>query len=277
MANPGLANDLAIGKSAKVNGPIDISIVAPADFNFKPRAEIFRWRAQEIMKHPELLNGSYALTKAVFGSVEDKKPWWGIYGQGYYGPGQNSIKGPAEESRFILNPFLLVGEAMICGLDKSKVSEQDLINRKFPMFYSPSNLRWWPSQGRAEVTYEISAYKSQLAAMLGFSNWTVASNISFEAINARDLGLKYFYIPPSWAKNIEVGSPMIKPMALNQFVHCGNSCGYPGGCNNMSPRCEQLDNFRFTNLPARISIMFWKAPPTTGSEKPDMVYTMNYR
>ena len=44
----------------------------------------------------------------MFGQVEDGRPWWGIEGQYFHGPGQRSIEGPSEESCFVLNPFLLV-------------------------------------------------------------------------------------------------------------------------------------------------------------------------
>ncbi len=276
VTKPILANDLAIGKSAKINGPIDISINPPAEFNFKPRAEIFRLRAQEVMRHSQLLTDQYIPANDVFGKYKTRRDGGDFMDKAIMAR-QNSINGPAEESRFILNPFLLVGEAIICGVEKSKCSESDFINSKFPMFYPPSNLRWWPKEGKAEVTYGVTAYKNQMASLLGFSTFNVSNRIALEAINARDLGLKYFYIPPSWVHNVNVASPMSKPMPVHQFVHCSGNCGYPGGCNNMGPRCEELDNFTFTQLPASISIMFWKAPPTTGSEKPDMVYTINYQ
>jgi hypothetical protein len=271
------ANDLAIGKFAKSNKPINIPLVQPIDLNFKTRDEIFRLRKQEIMKHPELLMDAYTPSDEVFGQVENKKPWWGVLGEGYYGPGQNSIRGASEESRFILNPYLLVGESMICGLNKSRYTENDIINRHVPMFYQPSNLKWYPKDNRAEVIYEVTAYKNQMCALLGFSNWRVSPNISLEAINARDLGLKYFYIPTAWATSINFSKPMDKPMAVPHFIHCGGSCDYPGGCNNMSPHFPQLDEISFTRLPASISICFWKNPPTTAADKADMIYTLTYR
>src|SRR5262245_38157044 len=78
------ANDLALGKTARVAGPVDIPIVQPADLNFKSRAQIFQMRQAEVVKHAELLRGKYAWSDAVFGQVVDGKPWWGLIGQSYY-------------------------------------------------------------------------------------------------------------------------------------------------------------------------------------------------
>ncbi len=271
-----LANDLALGSKTKITGPIDIPIVPPQDFNFKPKAEIFQRRTQEVLKHKELLQGAYAPSNEVFGQIVDRKPWWGILGEGYYGSGQNSIKGPAEESRFILNPFLLAGEACVRGPDNTSVSEQDILTHYYPWFYQPSGLRWWPKEQKSEVTYLVSSYESQMCSTFNYSPYTDHGMVGLEAINARDLGLNYFYIPAAWAYNMNVAHPMSGPMAVPQFVHCGGSCGYPGGCNNMSPTFPPLEDIKIVKLPARLTIIFWKNAPTTGNEKPDMTYTMNF-
>ncbi len=270
------ANDLALGKAGTTAGPVDIPIVQPADFNFKTRAQIAAMRQKEVLKHPELLHGKYVWSDDVFGQVEDGKPWWGLLGQAYYGSGNNSIKGMAEESRFILNPFLLAAPADIFTIPKNVVSESQLASHSYPMFYQPSGLRWWPKEGKAEVTYEVSSFLHQMSAAYGGS-FNTNARLSLEVINARDLGLNYVYIPPTWAYNMKVNSPMTGTMLNPQFVHCGGSCGYPGGCNNMSPSTGWLDNFELTKVPARIILMFWKKAPVTGREPADMTFTVNFR
>lgn len=270
-------NELLLGKASTIEGPVNISITPPAVFNFKSKAEILAMRKREVLKHPEFLKGAYVPNKEVFGQIEDGKPWWGTLGEALYGRGENSIKGEAEESRFILNPFLLAGELSTQGFDKSLVPESALATRKFSFFYQPTGLRWWPKEGKAEVNYEITGYKNEMCARLALSKFEVSPNLCLQVTNARDLGLEYFYIPPSWVYNINMTSPMTGPKLIPQYFHCGGSCGYPGGCNNMSPAFPELDNFTFTALPARICLMFWKHAPTTGQEKPDMIYTINYR
>jgi hypothetical protein len=271
------ANELLLGKAAKVSGPVDIAIIPPADFNFKSKAEILQMRKREVLKHPELLNGPYVPGRGVFGQMEDRKPWWGILGEAFYGRGQNSIKGEARESRFILNPFLLAGERSVVSIDQSLVNETTLATHRFPMYYQPSGLRWWPKEGKAEVTYQITAFRNEMSARLHQSQSIPNPNLQLEILNARDFGLAYFYIPPSWAFNIGMSKPMSGPMLIPQYINSDGSCGYPGGCNNMSPNFAELDNFSLTSLPARLSLMFWKHPPLTGQEKADMIYTINYR
>ncbi|SRR5579875_539896 len=271
------ANELAIGKAAKIKGPIQIPIAPPADFNFKPVAQIMAMRKAEVNKYAALLKSDYKPNSEVFGQVEDRKPWWGTIGMAFYGRGSKSIIGPAEESRFVLNPFLLAGNMEIIGLDRRRIREADLLQMSYPTFYQPAGLRWWPDQGKAEVTYHVSSLESQLASMLGYSRYdTRSAGMGLELINARDLGLNYVYIPPAWAYNIEIGSPMRGIISIPQFIHCGGSCGYPGGCNNMSPARAELDRFKITKLPARLVLMFWANAPAKG-EPPDMTYTINYQ
>lgn len=274
-----LANELLLGKAAKVSGAVDIPIAAPTDFNFKPKSQILGMRKAEVLKHANLLKGAYAPSDAVFGQVEDRKPWWGLLGQAYYGSGQNSIKGLSEESRFVLNPFLLAGMAEMFTLKPDKIPESKVASYTYATYREPTGLRWWPRDGKAEVTYLCSAAQSRLAQAHGYapSNFTISGHFSLEAINARDLGLAYCYIPPAWAYNVKVGSPMQGTMPIPQYIHCGGSCGYPGGCNNMSPSTGWLDNFEITKLPARLVIMFWKNAPVTGRETADLTYTLNLR
>ncbi|MBX9671770.1 MAG: hypothetical protein K2X93_29545 [Candidatus Obscuribacterales bacterium] len=270
------ANDLAVGRSAKAEY-VDVAITSARDFNFKTRAELFALRIGSIQQHPELLNHAYRPDQATFGLIVDKRPWWGDIGQAYYGPGQNSIKGKSLESRFFLNPYLLVGDRMSHGLPTEKITEVDLARRSYETYLQPSNLRWWPKSGKAEVTYDLSGFKSRYCSMFDYSNLVLKGTRGLSLVNARDLGLKYVFIPPSWAYNCSVGVPMTAPMPIPHYIHCGNSCGYPGGCNNQSPATPWLDSFSIEKVPARISLMFWKNPPKTGREPPDMTYTLNYR
>jgi len=270
-------NELAIGKSAKATGVIDIPIVPPGDFNFKTRVEIFAMRKSEIMKHANLLKGAYAPSNDVFGQVVDRRPWWGTLGEAYYGSGQNSIKGQAVQSRYVLNPFLLAAIRATPGLPREKITEADLARKSYPTSFPVTGLRWWPKEGKAEVTYQISSLQSQMCSLFGYSNYGINGNLGLELVNARDFGLRYVYIPPTWAYNMKIGSPMRGPVKIPQYIHCGGSCGYPGGCNNMSPATAVLDDITFAKLPAHVILMMWKNAPTTGSEPADMTFTINYR
>jgi len=271
------ANDLALGRSARTASTVEIQINPPVDLNFRSRSQILQMRERELRKHPELMNGSYSLSEEVFGPMEEGKAWWGTLGMAFHGAGPDSIKGPAEESRFIMNPYLLIGQAGIIALGKSTVREDQLSRTSIPVFIQPSNLRWWPREGKAEVTYEYSEYERQICKAFGLKRFPITGPASLEAINARDLGLTYIYIPPQQAANIRVDAPMSGPLPIPQMVHCGGTCGYPGGCNNMSPAIAWLDRFAILALPARLVIYLWKTEPSTEREPADMIYTMNFR
>jgi hypothetical protein len=268
-------NDLAIGKSAKITGVVNIPILPAEDFNFKPNTQIFSRRKEEVLKHSNLLKSNYTLSEDVFGQILDKRPWWGTLGEAYYGAGQNSIRGLTVQSIFIVNPFLLAAIRATPGLSR-QLTESDLLTKNYPNCFPATNLRWWPKEGKAEVTYQISALKNQMCSLFHTSSWEFNGELGLELINARDLGLEYVYIPPTWAYNMKLGSPMRGPIKIPQYLHCGGSCGFPGGCNNMSPATPSLDDVTYEKLPARVVLMMWKNAPATGREPPDMIFTINY-
>jgi len=103
-------NALAIGSRASkaVNDPVDLELQAPVDLNYKTHAGVLNLRKGAVNRYANLLAAPYAPSDAVFKQIEDNRPWWGITGEFYYGSGEQSIIGPAEESRFIMNPYLLV-------------------------------------------------------------------------------------------------------------------------------------------------------------------------
>jgi len=61
-----------------------------------------------------------------------------------------------------------------------------------------------------------------------------------------------------------------KPVPILHFIHCGSSCGYPGGGNNTSPVQPELA-IQVPKLPARAVIRLWHAEPATVKIPPDMM------
>lgn len=280
------SNRLAIGPQASVE-VLDITLQPPMELDNLPSAEILRLRQEAIARYPALLAGRYTPSRQVF-QMADGLPWWGIAGQFYYGRGGHSIDGPAEESRFLLNPYLLVG-AELSGLsiwsggqralawDKARITAQDLADSEFPFYCPPASLRWWPHEARAEATYNVSAC---LAAM---NDWTLyplgVADASFDlvAYNARDLGFGYLYWPPLSAQNLSMSTPMQAPIAISQFIHRGSSCGFPGGCNNMSPRVPELCGIQIDRLPAQTVIRLWQERPASAEQSADMTLVLIFR
>jgi hypothetical protein len=279
-------NALVLGDRAKVT-TLDIGIQPPAELDSKTRAEVLQLRREAALRYPGLLAGSYEPSDAVFGQIQDGLPWWGIAGQFFYGSGGRSIDGPSEETRFILNPYLLVA-ADFNGLsiwsrtgsplvwDKARISESLLDRPDFPLTCLPSTLRWRPREARAEVTYFLSGC---LAAM---NRWTArpltVAQASFDLIayNARDLNLNYLYVLPEDSLGLAQDNLPTAPVAIPQFIHKGNSCGYPGGCNNMSPYVQDMSGVRIERLPAEAMIHLWARRPKSVGQKPDMVFVMRF-
>ena len=92
------------------------------------------------------------------------------------------------------------------------------------------------------------------------------------AYNARDFGFSYFYIDRARSENISSKSAK-EPASINQYIHCGGSCGYPGGCNNMSPDQSEL-KIKVSALPAEAHIKLWKNKPAGKDQAPDMTFVI---
>jgi len=104
----------------------------------------------------------------------------------------------------------------------------------------------------------------------------VIQNFSLIAYNARDFGFPFMYLDPKNSLNLV---PWKSPDALEipQMIHCGGSCGYPGGCNNMSPHRVELDNNRLTRLPARAYLRLWRERPKDAkTSSPDFVMVIDF-
>jgi len=210
-----------------------------------------------------------------------------VAGLFYSGKGERSTDGPSEESRFILNPYLLVA-AELRGLsiwsdgeralawDKARITGQDLADPDFPFYCRPAGLRWRPRAAQAAVTYDVSGYLAELNRWTGYPMAVADASLDLIAYNARDMGLSYLYLSLADSDNLSASSPMQAPMAISQFLHAGDSCGYPGGCNNMSPRVPELVNLHIERLPARATIWLWRDRPAGVDQPPDMTFTINF-
>ncbi|MCJ7624529.1 MAG: hypothetical protein MUO76_13580 [Anaerolineaceae bacterium] len=280
-------NVLAIGRQALLES-IKITLNEPVDLNQLTREEIYTLREEAVDQYPWLVVGNYLPSYDVFSGIEGQVPWWGTKGHFFYGSGDRSIEGPAEESRFIMNPYLLVA-AEFPGLsiwtnrhsgqfwNNQIISEQTLDLSNFPLYIKPEKLEWWPVISRAEVTYDVSGY-------LKIANdWTEhhlgVPDAYFDLItyNARDLNLNYLYL--SYEDSFSVYKRDSPPGAvpLKHYLHRGDSCDYPGGCNNMSPYTPEIMDIRITRLPARAIIYLWKEKPESISQEPDMTFVINIK
>ncbi len=293
------ANELAIGKSLSerasvetasidaslakqtAEDQIEIPINGVEDYNFLSKKQILDLRSKHVARFPQLVKGEYKPSDRVFLAIEDGKPWWGMRGIFLYGTGDKSIEGPAEESRFLSNPFLLVGASPgSCLIWNTKtIPAAELERPDFPFCWQPSKLVYQPKMEIVETTYDISAYDQKLEDS---KDWLTEQGrrelpireFSLMAYNARDFGYEYIYVPIENSANISNKNDPKGPVEINQFIHCGNSSGYPGGCNNMSPERPPIDRFAITKLPASLKILLWKRRPPSSQTKPDLTMYM---
>lgn len=246
-------------------GPREVSLAVnpPMEFDGKTKEQVMALRRDRINQHKELFEGEYVFSKEVYGQIEDGRPWWGLQGQFCNGPGPKSIEGPSEESRFILNPFLLLmldaPTAFICPDPGC-----------FPVQPGPpESVQWYPVPGQLILTYRLSRYFSECTAMHGKN---CGPKVVIDAQNARDLGYNYILIDTRASHGV---SQDFKPGAfgsiyqLRNYIHRGGSCGYPGGCNNGSPDQPQLRIYT-DYLPGLITALLWKDKPKDISRKPDV-------
>lgn len=279
-------NTLAIGQLAIVDS-LSVPIAPPQELDFKTQEEVYALRQQAALQYAWLLYTSYEPSHQVFSGIEDEKPWWGLQGQYYVGPGEQSLLGLSEESRYILNPYLLVG-LDFSGLsiwsgrtesfwNQGVITPAALETGKFPYFVSPEKLKWWPERSRIEVSYGLTEFLTRL------NNWTARKmtyrDASFDlvAYNARDLNMNYIYV--DYGESIYVyKEPFPKnAVAIKHYLHSGNSCAYPGGCNDMSPDMPELQDLQISKLPAKVTIYLWKDKPGDVTDVPDITYVVNIK
>ncbi|MBU6452524.1 MAG: hypothetical protein KGS72_12135 [Cyanobacteria bacterium REEB67] len=272
------SNRLAVGREAKV-AQSNLTINLPCDLNFKSRAEIIELRRRYVYEHPELLTYQYTATPSIFEGIEDGKPWCGLEGDMFYGPGEKAILGGSEESRFLNNPFVLVAaniNSTRFAFNDNKYSDvEDFIKRSgVPTYLLPSQAVIDARQCRQEVSYNVSQWLLNMEKAMETKFKLDEVPFDLVAYNARDLGYNFMQVDSRYSKGLnKTGN---SPVAITQFIHCGGSCGYPGGCNNMSPFIKDLHDFHLTNLPAQAVIYLWRQRPGS-SQTADFMVVLNFQ
>ena len=273
------ANSLVVGPDSNCPDVIDVPINKPSELNFKSKEEILKMRSQIVNLTPALLQQPYGPTAAIFDPIKDSRPWWGMQGTFIWGAGKRSIEGAAEESRFLLNPFLLIGansgSALIWNTDK--ITSSDLNDQSFPYCWLPESLRWYANESLVQAKYDVASFNSALKARSTKLLLPTLQVLKFALIayNARDFGYNYIFLDTSKSINVVAKIKSDNPVLIKQMIHCGKSCQYADGCNNMSPAQPEIDEFECTALPARANIMLWKEKPASKNTKADLTYYLD--
>ncbi len=278
--SPGPGCLLRLGEASPVPGFVDLPPARPIDLDFMTRDEIFGIRSAAVARHSELIAPGYRPSVGVFGGIVSERPWWGLRGQFFDGPGEHSIDGPSEESRFLVNPYLLLAADLWTRSPdpwrRERFSEDELSRPDFPYECAPATLRWWPRARFAQASYLVSRYAAAMERIGGTSFPIRGLMFDVVAYNARDLGLGFAMLLPDRCDNVRQSSPATTPFSIIHYIHLGGSCGYPGGCNNMSPRDPNLDAFELEDLPARATFGLWQEEPASADTPADLTFSLQF-
>ena len=256
-------NRLALGDQVSLT-TLEVPIRDPVEFDFMTRAEVLDLREQAVSQVPGLQLRAYRPSDQVFRQIRDNLPWWGMAGIFYYGAGEKSIDGPSEESRFLLNPYLLVAANFYHNW--IAVPEAEVLKPGVALDCPPGELLLNPRERWGVATYSANCIRG-------------TNNRRFDLIsyNARDFNLNYIYVRYEESRNIAKEDPPTAPFAISHFLHQGDSCGYPGGCNNMSPPSPEIDFLEITGFPAEVVVWLWEAEPDSVDQPPDMVFYLRFQ
>ncbi len=254
-----------------------VTLNEPIELDGMSRDEIVRMREGLVSRYSTLLNKPYHASESVFGQITDGKPWWGLDGQFVFGAGDRSIEGKSEEARFICNPFLLIGANPWSALiwDTERIEEDDLSKPDFPFYWSPYALRYCPQKQALQIGYDITRFNENLKRWQHkLKDRNPINRFGLVAYNARDFGYEYLSVSTSESENIVYNANAKSPVKIEQMIHCGDSCGCTGGCNNMSPAQRELDDISFSKLPATVKILLWRKYPGSIQAPPDLTVYM---
>jgi hypothetical protein len=260
-------NHLAIGPSAS-EGQIHVNVHSWEEYNFKGKNEILTLRRDRVSETLSLVDGDYSPSEYVFGRIVDGKPWWGLDGSIIYGSGPHSIDGPSCQSIFLGNPFLLIGLSLdlVYGTPSDRYAHpaEEVMPKPEEIIFEPRDLM-------ATVRYRISPYREYL-------DWVhpndLRHNVFLNTYNAQDFGFHFLTFDLVQSSNIHPQSMPDQPVQLIQFIHCGGSCGYDGGCNNQSPGQPEL-TVDVQGIPAKAVLKLWRTQPSQAGGSADMTYIID--
>lgn len=259
---------LLVGKDTKIRGEYEIPVNQMEELDFKTKQEIHDLRKRCVLAHGDLV-ASYEPSEAVFGQIVDRMPWWGIYGIYGYGPGERSIEGPSEESRFLLNPYLLVGLS-----ERNAFITSAALDDTSAFYPKPLRIRWQADASLETIEYNVTDHFLYVNGNHFYP--TDQRKLDLVAYNARDLGFGHLYVDPDKSEGVVWANRTGRAAPIRQYIHRGGSCGYPGGCNNMSPSQPEL-LIDVERTPAKAYIKLWRADPRNVNDHCDMTVIIEMR
>ncbi|MCB9756867.1 MAG: hypothetical protein H6753_00405 [Candidatus Omnitrophica bacterium] len=247
---------------------VSLSFNPPQEFDSMTKAQVMALRKQAVLQHSDLIEGSYEYSPAIFGQIEDGLPWWGFKGQFCFGPGPKSIEGVSEESRFLLNPYLL----LMLDATNAFINPDPICFAAQPS--PPQSAVWYPAKKELVLVYNVSHYFAQCVALHGKF---CREQLRVDALNARDFGFSYIYFDDRNSYGVSAltagASAFEDVYQLKDYIHRGQSCGYSGGCNNGSPEQPHM-KFHVDYFPGQLAAGLWYHKPQQKYQNPDVTVRM---
>ncbi len=186
--------------AAGLAAEIDIPIHPMIELDFKTREHIFELRQREVERVAELAPHQYIPSQQVFDQMESGRAWWGIEGLYFRGQTPQSNLGASEQSRLIMNPYLLV------GLREWHAYKTNLFPAVSEIYYAnPVKLHWRRDASQAWVRYDLTDHFKYMQSH-GFPD-EEARTFMLLGYNARDVGFGFIQIDRSSLQNVTLPAP----------------------------------------------------------------------
>ncbi|NMC62063.1 MAG: hypothetical protein GYA55_02740 [SAR324 cluster bacterium] len=277
--DPNTHASLFVGPST-TSGPLAIPIYKVSKATKTSIATLSDYQSKIASDFPDLVR--LPKNSDFFSEVKDEKPWWSIEGHYVYGPGEISYEGVPAEAEGIANPLILirpdfVGLSIYGSLvwNKATILENNALQKEnFPFHPEPDKLDYFPSESRAEVSYDISRF------LFRVNEWTedelTKEDISFLPVtyNAAFFGFPYAALSSRESQNLAQTdwSKIIFTKAPLRFFY--KLCGNPEGCNHRSSNFMMRPAIKVKALPATAVFYLWKKFPTKKRSEPDFKFAI---
>lgn len=282
ILEPANGNRIILGSKSQVNHyPLKLRLAVELD-NKSPE-DILRLRTRAAVRHSDLIHEEYEPSDVFHKIAGNSVDWTGTLGK-FGSDTENRSDGPADASRVLLNPLLLVSAdiwPLDASLNRIKMSPHSFGKRKMreylsgrtdiPFLCDPVGLVWEPTESRASVTYDVGAF---LAARRQTDRSQVTlgamTEVDFNLLNARDLNLNYAYTSPRFTKNVVMIGDHDQAVKLEDSIVAD---GHRLDTSNTFPEGSFLLTGSF---PASVEFLLWKRAPRGSRSRPDLRFTVRF-
>ena len=247
------------------------------------RTQISEFREKVLRSIPNLLSQPYTLSTLILPLFAHQAPWLSVRDFYYHGKKRWSayedVLNESASSIAALNPLLLAKPEFWSysiwhpdGIKwkHNRVKRKDLESTKFPFAPQPSEVFFYPHEKKIEVTYNLTEYYNSIQPYLAKPLKQLPIDFGLLFINARDLGFLYVQLNPLQSENIIAQkTPKEAVPILDRFEVLPVSWLKGSRRTHDNGLMPSYDFMQVTNLPAKISLNFWKAE-NKNQRTPDM-------